>query len=399
MAGTVPQRTGSEADEDSEQTLDDSGTPYGDLTVVDRDNRFDVSAEYPLSEQADLATAGVTRIPEDSVFRLRANASTESLETVDILQYSPGYIAETGMALQIPVAPTGDQEVRWGYWDGSDGAYWGYDATGVFVEAQRNGTRQDKVYSDDWNGADTPVDAAEILQNGGISRVIAALYNYGSVGFELFERGGSTKELGKQSVHNLSVDGQTTLSKQNLPLRMEVDNPAAEDFDVFLADRQATIRGNFTDRRRLKGEERTGVSLSGTDWVPVLTIRKKAGFESIDVGVFSLAVLASDPVYLQWRSDAGSTTHADYDTPTDVDASETAVEVDTTPTGAITDGFYRYQDLFPGGGQGNNATPLGNIDGVDLSLKRDRPFTLFARRVSGTGGTINAIMQNWEESW
>jgi len=42
----------------------------------------------------------------------------------------------------------------------------------------------------------------------------------------------------------------------------------------------------------------------------------------------------------------------------------------------------------------DSGTPYG-----DLDLKRDRPFTVFARRVSGTGGTLNAFMENWEESW
>jgi len=55
-----------------------SSTPYGDLTVVDRDNRIGVSSEVPLSNQIDNATAGVTHQPTESVYRIRANAGTEA---------------------------------------------------------------------------------------------------------------------------------------------------------------------------------------------------------------------------------------------------------------------------------------------------------------------------------
>jgi len=117
--------------------LDRAGTVYGDLTVVDRDNRFEVSSEYPLSDQQDIATSGVSHQSNNSVFRIRANNSTESIESVKKLAYSPGYIAEIGIALRIPEAPTGDQEVRWGYWDGDDGVYFGWDSDGVYIERQR----------------------------------------------------------------------------------------------------------------------------------------------------------------------------------------------------------------------------------------------------------------------
>jgi len=40
--------------------LNKSGTPYGDLTVVDRDNRIDASSESPLSDQIDFFTSGVS---------------------------------------------------------------------------------------------------------------------------------------------------------------------------------------------------------------------------------------------------------------------------------------------------------------------------------------------------
>ena len=398
MGGSFPQRLGSQSEESSDRVLSASGTPYGDLTTVDRDNRISISSDVPESEQRNLMTANVSLIPEDSVYRLRANASVESLETVKQLQYSPGYIGEIGIAIQIPEAPTGDQEVRWGYWGGDDGAYFGWDSTSPFVQEIRNGTRGDKIRPDEWTNDTSGATVERLLKRGAITRQLLALYNFGGIVFEIYDRD-DQQRLEAKTVHNLSTESGTTLSRQNNPLRVEVDNPDAEDFDVFLADRQATIRGQFTASNRVKSQELTDVSLSGETWVPVLTIRIKEPFDTVDVEVLQLSSLSTEDIFVQFRSGAGSTADGDYAPPDNVDPAETAIEVDTTPTADIADGFHRIQRLLPGGGQGNAPTPLGEFETADLEVKRDRPMTVFVKTTGAEGGTLSAANLNWEESW
>jgi hypothetical protein len=376
--------------------LETSATPYGDFTTVARDNRISVSSERPLSNQSDNFTSGVTHDSSESRFRLRANDSTESLETIDSLQYTPGYIAEIGIALQIPEAPTGGQEVRWGYWDGDDGVYFGWDSEGVFIERLRGGTRVGKTYEDDWS-AELPPDAPTALMDGTITRLALALYNYGGIEFELFTENKETDALEGTKVHNAPVKGGTTLSKQDNPIRVEVDNPDTSDFDVFVADRQATVRGQFTPNRRVKGERREGVALSGTTWVPVLSFRRKEAFKTVNTTLFNLLAKPDVDIYLQVREDAGSTTDADYSAPQNVQASETTVEVDTTPSGSISDGYFVYQTQFEAAS--NNKSQLGELANVDLQLKNARPMTVFVRTVSASGGTIEAFNVNWAENW
>ena len=376
--------------------IDSSSTPYGDLTTVARDNRIDASSETPLSEQADTFSAGVSHDRNNSKYRLRANNSTEFLQTVDSLQYTPGYIAECGIALQIPEAPTGNQDVRWGYWDEQNGAYFGWDAEGVYVEFLRNGSRVNKTYQENWNSNRT-VDAQDALQKGTISRVILALYNFGSIGFELYKRESETDALTSDIIHNIGIDGDTTLASQDNPIRVEVENPDTTDFDVFVSDRQATVRGQFTPNRRIKGERRTGVSLSGTTWVPILSFRRKEAFKTVNTDLFDVSIKPDEDIYLQIREDAGSTTDADYSSPQNVNAGETTVEVDTSPTADIADGYYAYQTQFDGGQ--NNRSVLGGFDDVDLQLKNARPMTVFARTVSATGGELTAFNINWAENW
>ena len=376
--------------------LNKSGTPYGDLTVVDRDNRIDVSSEHPLSDQIDFFTSGVSHDPTNSRHRLRANDSTESLETIDDLQYTPGYIAEVGISLQIPEAPTGNQEVRFGYFDSDDGVYFGWDSDGVFVERLRNGSRIGKTYREDWTAGEN-VNVEQQLHNGTIALIELALYNYGTIGFDIYDQDRVTNGLQANKVHNTDVPGTTTLSSQDNPIRVEVSNPDTSDFDVFVADRQATVRGEFTPNRRIKGERRTGVSLSGTTYVPIISFRRKESFKTINTDLFDLAAKPDEDIYIQIREDAGSTTDADYATPQDVNADETAVEVDTSPTASITDGYYLFQGQFDGGQ--NNRSVLGRLDNVDVALKNTRPMTVYARTVSATGGNLTAFNLNWAENW
>jgi len=327
---------------------------------------------------------------------LRANDSTESLQTIDDLQYTPGYIAEVGISLKIPEAPTGNQEVRFGYFDSDDGVYFGWDSDGVFVERLRNGSRIGKTYREDWTAGEN-VNVEQQLQNGTIALIELALYNYGTIGFDIYDQDRVTNGLQANKVHNADVPGTTTLSSQDNPIRVEVSNPDTSDFDVFVADRQATVRGNFTPNRRIKGERRTDVSLDGTTYVPIISFRRKESFKTINTDLFDLAAKPDEDIYIQIREDAGSTTDADYETPQDVNADETAVEVDTSPTASISDGYYVFQGQFGGGDR--NRSVLGRLDNVDVALKNTRPMTVYARTVSASGGNLTAFNLNWAENW
>jgi len=337
---------------------------------------------------------------------MRANAGTESLRTVEQLIYSPGYTGEIGVAIQIPELPTGDQVVRWGYFGPSDGVRFGVDAAGFFIQDIRDGTIDQTVRRDDWNGDTAENAILQALQDGVISRQELSLYNFGSVGHEFLIRDEDGR-LTPNDIHTFNADGSdetdasnTTLSRQNNPISVVVENPASEDFDVFVADRQATIRGQFLAEDRPQSHEQFDVDLNGETWVPVLSFRIKDDYDEIGVDFVDFQTFASENAAVQFRTDAGSTDTADYQPPSQTDPNETAVEVDPTPTASVTDGFKRFTRLIPGGGsQGNAAGQLADIGGVDLTVKRGRPVTVFVRLTDGTGGTLEACNTSWTETW
>ena len=380
--------------------LKDSKTPFGDLTVVERTPLIDISSDEPLTEQKDISTAGVSHIKSESEYRIRANASTESLETVQYLPYSIGYKAEVGTALRVPSPPVGDQEIRWGYWDGNNGAYLGYDSNGVFTEFIRSGSRQGKTYSDAWvaETRDSNVNVEAALNEGVVSRLGLSLYNHGEITFEFFPRDDKNRQT-RRVVHADSPRGETTLSQQNNPIRVEVDNPSSSDFDVFVADRQASIRGDTEASRRITSEFDTSTSLDGTNWVPLISFRRKSGFNGTDVNVFSLDVQTADDSILQLRSDV-TLTGASWGSPSIVDSSETALEVDVDATDVDpATGYHRWLGSSGGGG-GPSSTDLTRFDNVDNSLKRRRNMTLMARALEATvASDVPYVSLQMEESW
>lgn len=380
--------------------IKDASTPFSDLTVVGRSPLIDISSDDPLTDQKDIWTDGVSHIKSESKYRLRANSSTESLETVQYLPYSIGYKSEVGIALRVPTAPTGDQEIRWGYWDGNNGAYLGFDSGGVFTEFIRDGTRQGKTYEDDWvsETRNSNVDVETALGEGVVTRLGLSLYNYGEITFEFFPRDDKNRQI-RRVVHTGSPRETTTLSQQNNPIRVEVDNPSSSDFDVFVADRQAAVRGNTEASRRITTEFNTTGSLDGTNWVPLVSFRRKSGFNGTEVNVFSLDVQTADDAVLQLRSDV-SLTGASWGSPSVVDSSETALEVDLSATDVdATSGYHRWMG-GSAGGSGVGETNLTNFDNVDNSLRRERNMTLMVRALEGTTTSdIPYVSLQMEESW
>lgn len=377
------------------EALDGASTAFEDLGIAPRSTQIDLSSEYRLSNQNDDFSGGVSHQSNESEYRLRANDTTEHLESIERLRYNAQYTAQIGISIRVPTLPNAEQQVRWGYWDGSDGVYWGLDSTGPFIERQRNGTRQGKVREADWSGRGA--DTEGVLQDGVVTHIDANLYNNGNLVFQLHPRADDGR-IDPVTVHREAPTGETTLSQQHLPLRVEVENNEASDFDVFVADRAAAILGETAVAERPKGHYLTSVSLSGTTWVPVFSMRKKSGFEGTPVTLFGITALSADDAIFQLRSGM-ELSGASWGTPQDVAAGETAVEVDESASLAndISDGFQTWVDAFEGGGVG--LPEFGQAGLLDLDLRDTEPMTLLARTVSGAGGTLNLVTQRWTEDW
>lgn len=388
-------------------------TDFGDLSTVDRTNVIDINSSFPLSQQVNVtdattASASVTQVTGE--YQLSTSANTNQVAQLDTARrgrYTPGYISVVGMGVRDPAAPTGNVEERWGYFDDNDGVYFGRDSTGLYVERLKGGARQGKVRQTDWNvdtldgsgGSKNPSGVTLDPADGHIYRIPHSLYGYGEFRFQVLVTG--ENGLFPVSVHNLKAGGEVSLEDWNLPIRAKVEtNGTAASKDLFVGGRQYSLRGQFTAQRRIKSERVLDASLSGTTWVPVLSFRKKSGRTSTPVDFTAFELISSDNLLIELRSNA-TLSDASFGTPSDVDSSETAVESDVFDTGTNTTidrstGFQRWQGLHVGGQGGQERASTSQL--IESSVKNNDPVSLVMRKVSGSGGTVTAIIR-WEEQW
>ncbi len=110
---------------------------FGDLTTIERTSVIDISSTYGTSTLCDVINSTgsgvISENPDEATGEIELSTGTTAdseikLRTTEYGRYTPGYSAQAGMGIRIPTLPT-EGELRWGYFDQSDGFYWGYDGS------------------------------------------------------------------------------------------------------------------------------------------------------------------------------------------------------------------------------------------------------------------------------
>jgi hypothetical protein len=134
-------------------------------------------------------------------------------------------------------------------------------------------------------------------------------------------------------------------------------------------------------------------SITSAAFVPLVTFRRKAAYDTTSVKIRHLTLITNQDVIWQVRLN-GSLTGASYITPSDYTAQETAVEADISAT-AITGGEVIDDDIIEGGiGNNSNARTYGTI-GFDFI--NQQPVTLCAKAVSTTATITShlSVIEEW----
>lgn len=325
--------------------------------------------------------------------------STAQLKTTERGRYMPGIVGLPGIAIRRPTAMTSDQEITWGYYDDTDGIFFGEDSTGIFVRHRHNSTDEDKVYQSNWN--------VDPLDGTGPSGLTLDLKKVTIFRYPFLWYGGGPAEMiaevqdSSNKNHNVVVhrfgalEGEPFFSNPKLPIRADVDNgTTTTDVDLFVVGRQFGVLGRYNPNRRVTAEERLGVNTSTTT-IPLVSFRKKNNRqdEAISVKVNGVAI-STDTNSLWEIIIGGSLTNESFGSVTRVADSETSLEVDTSAT-AISGGTAIDKGLAVGG-QGSSSS-LAGIRGLGLDIPDDTVVTLAIRTVSGTGSASTAFAL--EEEW
>jgi len=195
--------------------------------------------------------------------------------------------------------------------------------------------------------------------------------------------------------HRFSPSEQTSISDPNLPITAEVSNGiVTNDIVMYVGGRQYSVYVNFQPSKRTNSE-RVLTKTIGDTLTPIISFKRKSDYESVASKIAGLDILTDSELLYQFRVN-GTLTGAVFGTPTDVSASETAMESDVTAT-AISGGELLEQGLVDASGFRFQISGNQSIRSLGIEIPALQPVTLCARAVTGTA-TVSAIAR-WSEEW
>jgi hypothetical protein len=382
-------------------------TPFNEVLTGHRQNIIELKSNVNVvSALRDLTTvvgsATVTAANSEYALATTAAASDSAiLDSAEKGRYQAGYAAEVGIGIRYPDTPTGNMQAKWGYFDNNNGFYFGRDATGIFIATLRGGS-EIKVYqntgANQWNADKLDGTGASgltlDLADGNIFQIRYSWYGYGTIEFTVILPDANNVQKNIM-VHRFSATAQTSIIDPNQPIRAKIENGAtATAHTLYVGGRQYSVLGSYNPNVRNTGQYRLlQGSITSAAFVPLITFRRKAAYNSTSVKVRHLTLITNQDVIIQVRV-GGSLTGASYITPSDYTAQETAVEADISAT-AITGGDIIDDDIIEGGvGNQSNSRTYGT---VGFDFVNQQPTTLCAKAVSTTATVTShfSVIEEW----
>ncbi|MCP1156945.1 hypothetical protein NKS29_04040 [Bacillus infantis] len=385
---------------------------FNELRTAARTSIVELVSVYGLSDLRDVTTVtgSGTVGTNNTEFILSTTANgTDSavLETAERGRYQPGFSGESGIGVRLPSPPTGSQVVRWGLFDDENGAFFGQDATGIFIGIRRAGTDIDIIPQASWNvdplDGTGPSGATLDLSEGNIFQIDFTWYGYGVISFSVVIPNPLTLAQEVITVNRYSPTGQTSFTDPNLPVRAEVENNGtASPLSLFVGGRQYSIIGEYDPVFRITSERRQVTAT--TTLTPVISFQRKAIFpagsgrpNSVSVKLEGVDLLPTTDIYFQILLDPViNGTFVDFPTATtNIPSNETALLVNTTST-TLTGGQVVFQGLAASGAPGNNRV-LVSAELLDFELPDDSIVTLAIATFTGTSSVISAfrVTEEW----
>jgi len=396
--------------------LGEPSSLFGDLATIERTTVLDVSSTFGTSVIRDeidtTGSAQVAQNPDTSTGELVLETGTTAnsditLATAEYGRYTPGYSAEAGVGIRIPDIPT-EGEARWGYFNGDDGFYFGYDGDQgeLFIGRRKDGTEAQRIYRSDFNrnsldevlGIDWDVDRGAIFQ------IDFSWYGYGIIQFTIVDQ--TANDLRNTSprqdsvvVHALVVEGETSVSDPNQPVTVELENgDTGDNNQIRIGGRQFSVFGQQSTERRITAESEFDQTVQDGVWThlmswtrdqPLVDANSKLNINSMDFAIDQTAKVA-----LVYNADVTGTT---YVNPSLTPEEETllGVSLDGTFNG-IGNGTKVWEGSVRVGTGG--PTQLSDLSPeVDVRFGQNGVLSLIAQCDGGTGQTDYTMRM--EEDW
>jgi len=399
----------------------DIGSPtslFDDLETIERTTLVDLSSSFGTSvlrDEIDSTGSGViAEDPNDAGEIVLSTGNTAdsqiNLRSAAYGRYTPGYSAQIGMGIRVPVNNWTEGEGRWGYF-GNDtsgsGFYFGYDASQqeTFVARLVAGTEVERIYQSNWNG----VDIEDVLdkdfrpEDGYIYQIDYSWYGYGIVNFQIVGQSidtisGRTPRQETVTVHSIVVNEDTSIPDPNEEIRVELENGTnGDDNRLNVGGRQFSVFGTVSQEKRITSDTVFDAGFSGNSWTHIMSWTRddtnvdanaRLDVQNLDIGVDETCKFA-----VVLNADVTGTNYQNPELVPD-DESLLAVSFDGTFNG-IGNGRKVYSGSVELGGQGNAQTEV-NPD-VDVDFGQNGVVSLIFQG-NGTAGEVSTTMR-LEEDW
>jgi len=392
---------------------------FDDLETIERTTLVDLSSSFGTSVLRDeIDTTGSANIAEDpnENGEIELSTGTTADSQIDLRssaygRYTPGYSAQAGIGIRVPVDVWNEGEGRWGYFgdNGSgSGFYFGYDGSNneVFVARLVLGVEVERIYQDNWNG----VDVEDILDkdfqpdDGYIYQIDFSWYGYGIINFQIVGQStdtisGRTPRQETVTVHSIVVNEGTSIPDPNEELRVELENGVnGEDNRLAVGGRQFSVFGTVSEEKRVTSETIFNAPFDGGTWTHIMSwTRDDTNVDAnarLDVKNFDFTTDETCKYAIVLNADITGTTYVSPSLTPD-DESLLAVSTDGTFNG-IGNGRKIYEGSVEVGGTGNS--PPGEINpDVNVDFGQNGEVSLLVQG-NGTAGEATTTMR-LEEDW
>ena len=375
---------------------------FGDIKMVEKTPIVEICSTYPLSALREITipsgSATCTTLAGERLLQTTASGGDAyTLNTAERGRYQPGFSAECGIGVRIPVAPVGNQLAKWGYSDGVNGLYFAVDSTGPYV-ARVSNSAQTIVRQTDWNSdkldGTGPSGLTLALDRGNIFQIVFSWYGYGVIEFQVVK----VDSLGRQKivvVHRMNVFGSSSIQEPNLPVMTAISNGGtATAFAMYVGGRQFSIVGKHLPNSRTSAARNFLVANVGTTLRPLVSVRQKPAYYTIPARVQGVDCIATADCQLVVMLNSVLTTPSWGSLPDHLDV-ETAMQQDTAST-SLSGGSALFSSLIGVSGSGNRAGGV-QTQGLSVGIPEGQIVTLAVRALTGTA-TVSALLR-MEEDW
>jgi hypothetical protein len=327
------------------------------------------------------------------VFATTGPGSVATMKTAERCRYMPGLASEVGIGGHLDQMLVGDQALRFGVFDDTNGFLFEILANDLYVIVRKDGVDTRTVRSEfnmDCLDGSGPSGVFMNALKGYIWVIRWCWYGYGSVDFSIITEDDSQQQR-TIVLHRYFTQVRPSISVPNLPMTITLNSGQTDTLcRAYVTGRKYSVLGKFTPMTRM-GSVQKVVTSADVGWLCVCSIRRKVGYSSAPVLLNTIDVFGTSGVTVFKVVTGTQLTGAVWGAPDCYDDHETAVQYDDSAA-AVTGGTTIWK-----GAVRSHAKMAAMCNCLDFYLTEEDVLSVFVMNPASVGETLVSI--KWKEQW